>query len=118
MWVDEKHKLALEPEVVKYLLLRDGELRGSAWEVVDSDDAFARITGDLRHEILDEGKVPTANLGPKPSDNIRILFKSESEARRFVRVWHRTPIPGYVALNLQEAEAVLKAECLFNTDNY
>ena len=118
LWVDQQHKLALEPEVVKYLLERDGQQRGSPWDVADCDDAVIRITGDLRHEILDEGNLPSPNLGPKPSDNIRILFNTESEARRFVRIWHRTLIPNYIALNLQEGEAVLKAECLFHTDNY
>ncbi|KAL1955396.1 hypothetical protein VTO42DRAFT_8616 [Malbranchea cinnamomea] len=119
VWVDQQHELALDPQLLEYLIHEDGNSRGARWQLVDSDDAITRVTGRLRHELLDSGKEPRAQLGTRPVDALRVLFSSESEARRFVRTWHRTPVPRHVFVTFRGGpRPLIKAECLFHTDGY
>lgn len=120
VWVDQQHQLALEPEVLKYIVQQDTVNRGFRWDLAHSEDAITRMTGKLRHKLLDNDADLRADLGPEPKDSLRVLFKTESEARRFVRAWHRTPVPHYIALDVRRVynRPLIKAECLFHTDGY
>ena len=119
VWVEDDHQIALDEPILRRLIQWDVLNRVVGWNVVDASDAYTRITGRLRHQILDmDGDEPEA-LGATPNDNWRILFKDASSARRFVRVWHKRKLPSILALRLSDPiPPVLNAECLFYDDNF
>lgn len=112
VWVDQHNLLSITAELLERLLLWDGRVRGSLWRIAQRDYTVAPLTGQFqRRMILGDGE---AWLGTKDVSNWFINFQSASEARRFVRLWHRRQLPKFSQLPFSDPQPLIKAECLFN----
>jgi hypothetical protein len=71
----------------------DGKRRNLHW--VLADDAIMKIEGgkqDIEDNETSEEVVPVQSI-PRGPSKYMIAFKDRNEARRFVREWHRRPLP-------------------------
>jgi len=71
----------------------DGKRRNLHWML--ADDAITRIQDrqqDMEDNETAEGVVPLRTI-PRGPSKYMIAFKDRNEARRFVREWHRRPLP-------------------------
>lgn len=81
--------------VIRDAVAADGRDRGLEWDIsivrLDASEAAADGFEDLTGTETDE----FAELGARRQASSRWImsFLNESEARRFVRVWHRRPFP-------------------------
>jgi hypothetical protein len=113
VWVDQHNLLPINTELLERLLLWDGRARGSQWQIAEGDRTMAPLTGRFQHRMF-MGNREDALLGGKDIDNWRIIFQTASEARRFVRLWHRRQLPRFAQLPFSDPQPLIKAECLFN----
>ena len=90
--VDVQHLLTSE---VKKMISLDGRARGLAWDEsidrLDTSKATADVFDGSTGAELDE----FSELGARRHVSPRwvVSFSTESEARRFIRAWHRRPWP-------------------------
>jgi hypothetical protein len=106
--------IPLDEDILKQLISVDGHNRGTWWPILRTPDAYRRLTSRLPHGLMEDDKELRKAVGPKPRDSWRVLFATASDARRFVRVWHRRRLLDHLALNVGNMpEPVIKAECLF-----
>lgn len=81
--------------VIRDAVAADGRDRGLEWDIsivrLDTSKAAADGLEDLTGTEIDE----FAELGARRQAHYRWImsFLDESEARRFIRVWHRRPFP-------------------------
>ncbi|KKZ64561.1 hypothetical protein EMCG_00230 [[Emmonsia] crescens] len=111
IWIDNQNRFSLKQEYVRRLLLWDGQNRWSPWQLVE-EDPITPLMEPLSNEILtsDEEDVTEGYCW-------RIAFQTSAEARRFVRVWHRSVFPKLDALpSYPDPPPLIKAECLFEGD--
>lgn len=100
--------------MIKKLLELDGLARGSPWRISDGEGSVERVGQGLisrmSQEDIDEGgtQIPSGIV-----DNWRIDFKRASDAKRFVRTWHRKHLPRLDGLPYYGPQTMVKAECLF-----
>ncbi|KAJ9299324.1 hypothetical protein DTO271G3_2946 [Paecilomyces variotii] len=110
LWTDQ-FSGQLSTKTIKNFLQLDGQARGSPWRISEGEDAVIRLahysTSEISRNNLDEDSEShiSGSIG-----NWCIGFQSASDARRFVRVWHRKYFPeGLVG----SSQVTIKAECLF-----
>jgi hypothetical protein len=110
--------MELTADIISRILVWDGGFRGSKWQTIDGPSAINRLVDLHIPAILDNEKsnFPEESDDPTPlkrADNWRINFRHASEARRFMRVWHRTPLPKFSGLPFSDPQPLVKVECLF-----
>ncbi|EDN11207.1 predicted protein [Histoplasma mississippiense (nom. inval.)] len=111
IWIDSQSRFTLKQEYVRRLLLWDGQNRWSPWQLVEQDP-ITPLMEPLSNEILTPDEESSAE-----GDCWRIAFQTAAEARRFVRVWHRSVLPKLDALPFYpDPPPLMKAECLFEGD--
>lgn len=71
----------------------DGKRRNLHWLL--ADDAITKIDG--RKQDVEDNEAPDEAMNwktmPRGPSKYMIAFKDRNEARRFVREWHRRPLP-------------------------
>ncbi|KAJ9388067.1 hypothetical protein DTO063F5_2852 [Paecilomyces variotii] len=101
----------LSTRTIKNFLELDGQARGSPWRISEGEDAVIRLahyfTSGISRNNLDEDSEShiSGSIG-----NWCIGFQCASDARRFVRVWHRKHFPERL---VGSSQVTIKAECLF-----
>lgn len=109
LWID-KSGYHLNTKSIRTFLELDGKARGSPWRISEKEDAVVRLesysTSEMSQDDLDED---TESHIPVSIDNWSIDFQHASDAKRFVRAWHRKCLPNLNGL----PQAIVKAECLF-----
>jgi hypothetical protein len=73
---------------LRAILGRDGRERNLQWDIRSGDDGIV----NLRGEKEDAGKDARKTSG-RLSSRFIISFNDQQEARRFVRAWHKRPLP-------------------------
>ena len=91
-WIDGDQ---LTASMIKTTVAADGRFRGLAWNVsVEKVEVTQAPLGEVEEQALDTGlnhSITDVEVG-RPSPTRWILtFKDETEARRFIRTWHRKP---------------------------
>ncbi|KJF60752.1 uncharacterized protein CIMG_12187 [Coccidioides immitis RS] len=92
----------------------DAENRRVPWRLAETLRPISPLTNATPHRILDSEEDAKILNG---IGNWRILFENSSEARRFVRTWHRRPLPKFTGLPNCDPPPLLHVECLFR-DGY
>ena len=91
-WLDGPQ---LTASAIKHTIAADGREKGLAWDIaveaVDTSAVLANEHKEHKSEVLEE----ISELRPRRRLPHRwiISFVDEGEARRFIRAWHRRPIP-------------------------
>ena len=104
----------MRPQDLRDMIGLDGKRRNLHWML--ADDAITRIEGNQQnigdHETSDE-VVPKKPISRGPSKYM-IAFKDRNEARRFVREWHRRPLPVRREHSIgDEAPPIINAQILW-----
>ncbi|OAX77344.1 hypothetical protein ACJ72_08360 [Emergomyces africanus] len=111
IWIENRKRFSLKLEYIRRLLLWDGQNRWSPWQLVE-EDPITPLIESLSNEILTSGEEDLTK-----GDCWRVAFQTAAEARRFVRVWHRSVFPKLDALpSYPDPPPLIKAECLFEGD--
>lgn len=118
LWIDGLNLLPMTAKRVQQLLFWDAKMRGVPWQLADTPNAIMPLDRDSSsHEMLgskdaahENNHNPTATA--RKIENWRLLFQTYSEAKRFVRVWHRRPLPEFTSLAFSDPQPLIKAECL------
>lgn len=101
----------LSTRSIKNFLELDGQARGSPWRISEGEDAVIRLahysTSEMTRDNFDED---SESQIPGSIANWCIGFQCASDARRFVRLWHRKYLPGDL---VGSSQVTVKAECLF-----
>ncbi|PGH17545.1 hypothetical protein AJ79_01145 [Helicocarpus griseus UAMH5409] len=121
LWLDKANTFPLKKEYVHQLLSWDGQNRWAPWQLVEGEgEAITPLTAEplaMANEML-------ASPGEDEEDDgkgtyWRIGFQTAAEARRFVRVWHRSVFPKLRIDSMPyypDPPPLIKAECLFEGD--
>ena len=94
MWVD-----GYRPNMysVKRFIAQDGRHRGLAWALAPAADSIKmlEVPSGVPSEQEESAYMDDPELKLKKRDLLRwiVTFGEETEARRFVRAWHRRPFP-------------------------
>lgn len=141
VWIDEFNYTPLSRSLLGELLRWDGGERGSAWQLVEGREGIVQLEsrpqegmegsvfrmGDTENEKEnddDDNEGYNNDHGDDDDDeavdmkvnNWCLFFQSPLEAKRFVRTWHRRPLPRFESLPFADPQPLLKAECLFSDD--
>lgn len=113
-WIDRPCRQGLNIKLIKKLLELDGLARGTPWRISDGEGAVVRVGQNSISRISQENYDEDSMQNPsRRVDNWRIDFKCASDAKRFVRVWHRKRLPRLDDLPYYGPQTIVKAECLF-----
>lgn len=110
--------MELTADIIRRILVWDGVYRGYKWQTIEGSSAITELVDLHKPDILnsqssnsdEEDDQPTP---PRRADNWRINFRHASEARRFMRAWHRVPLPKFTGLPYSDPQPLVKVECLF-----
>lgn len=131
VWIDEFNYTPLSRILLGELLRWDGNARGSHWQLIEGRDSIVQLESRPQHGMDGSGAwLPRKdndddkdhndeNDDEAPNQKINnwcLLFESSLEAKRFVRTWHRRPLPRFESLPFADPQPLLKAECLFSDD--
>lgn len=110
--------MELTADIISRILTWDGNFRGYKWQTIEGPSAIKHLvdlhkTDILNHESNDSTAEVDQPTSLKRADNWRISFRHASEARRFMRVWHRMPLPKFSGLPFSDPQPLVKVECLF-----
>lgn len=112
LYLDRSGCQQLSVQCIRRLLKLDCVARGSWWAIMGSSDAVIRVECNSACELSQ------VNLGTPPvlsssivAENWCINFRHASDAKQFVRLWHRRPLPRLHGI--EPHSIILKAECLF-----
>ncbi|KAK2760378.1 hypothetical protein FQN54_002448 [Arachnomyces sp. PD_36] len=117
-WVDQHNLMELTPEIINRILIWDGAFRGSRWQVLEGEAGIQHLVDLDKPDIMGNRSNSVAEEDDQSgslrrADNWRINFRHASEARRFMRIWHRTPLPKFSGLPYSDPQPLVKVECLF-----
>jgi hypothetical protein len=109
LWIDQFGD-RLSTKSIRAFLELDGQARGSPWKISEKEDAVVRLGSYSTSEMSQDDDLDEDESHiPGSIDNWCIDFQHASDAKRFVRVWHRKCLP-----NLNDLpQATVRAECLF-----
>ncbi|PGG99291.1 hypothetical protein AJ80_09391 [Polytolypa hystricis UAMH7299] len=110
-WIEEHNLVPITAARLRGLLSWDSNARGSPWQILEGMDSITPLADGLQYKMFDQKK----KQGPQAagSDNWCIMFQTASEAKRFVRVWHRRRLPMFESLPFSDPQPMINAECLF-----
>ncbi|KAF7586886.1 hypothetical protein BBP40_008198 [Aspergillus hancockii] len=104
----------LDSHYIGKLLKLDGIMRGRRWDLPENDDAVIQV------EPTTVPGLSQITLGGSECDSVtsiskmwRINFLTAFDATRFVRIWHRKPLPLLGNVHHDELGLYVKAECIF-----
>lgn len=117
-WIDQHNQMELTADIISRILVWDGVFRGYKWQTVDGKSAIKELVDLHKPDILNNRSSNNHEeedqyTPPRRADNWRISFRHASEARRFMRVWHRMPLPKFTGLPFSDPQPLVKVECLF-----
>ncbi|EEP77723.1 predicted protein [Uncinocarpus reesii 1704] len=113
--LDTRYLSRLETEHIAQFLRYDSENRKLQWKLANVANPILPLTGES-HTVLD--RVESAVQSAKGLSSWRVLFENPSEARRFVRAWHRRPWPRFESLPRSEPPSLMHVECLFQGEGF
>ena len=123
------HIVGPQPTIfdVRSAISRDGANRGLPWAVCPGPDSGVTqlnlaisLHGELHRRVLDrQGSEDVEDTGGK-KDHCRtfhkwvVAFQTDAEAKRFVRAWHKMPLPSWrQGTEYEEVPSIVHAESLW-----
>ncbi|EFR05525.1 hypothetical protein MGYG_08541 [Nannizzia gypsea CBS 118893] len=120
MCISRDSFLGLTKKSLINFLYWDGERRSVPWDLIEGWDKVTFLTNGKEDggTPLGEKAHSKPKFGEYDVSNWRIMFKSASDARRFVRVWHMKEFPPAEDEAYCDPPPLVKAEALFWDDSF
>ncbi|KAM5463204.1 hypothetical protein MauCBS54593_007614 [Microsporum audouinii] len=120
MCISRDSSLTLTRKSLITFLIWDGKNRSVPWDLIDGWDKVTFLTNGKEDgsNPLGEKVQAKPRFGEYDVSNWRIMFRSASDARRFVRTWHMKEFPQPTDGHYCDPPPFVKAEALFWDDSF
>lgn len=113
VWMDDRSPFLLNQFLIKEWLYRDSAKRHVPWRLAAMDEPIQPLSDDPAGDLL----MPTSPVQDVVIDyqrchNWLVFFQSAGEARRFIRAFHRTPLPKFRGMAEADPMPLVKAELM------
>jgi hypothetical protein len=103
---------------LRSMIGNDGRERNLHWNLRNIDDLTKSKSfpneENIREGDADQGTEPRQRMKTRQPSTFILFFKDNQEARRFVRTWHRTPLPVLQEPDISDQEPpIVNAELLW-----
>lgn len=111
--MDDRSPFLLNQFLIKEWLYRDSAKRHVPWRLAAMDEPIQPLSDDPAGDLL----MPTSPVQDVVIDyqrchNWLVFFQSAGEARRFIRAFHRTPLPKFRGMAEADPMPLVKAELM------